>query len=86
MDSSFKALLDKFGINVGKFEQFKIYSLSKLMDKCITEYRKKMVLDLLDIDELDFDCLLKGLEENETLAQFDDNYPDINNLKEENIN
>ena len=43
MDSSFKALLDKFGINVDKFEQFKIYSLSKLMDKCITEYRKKMV-------------------------------------------
>ena len=44
-------------------------------------------MDLLDIDELDFDCLLKGhKEENETLAQFDNNYPDINNLKEENIN
>lgn len=63
MDSKFKAMLDALGINGDKFEKYKIHSLTKLMDNCIIEARKKKVLKLLDIDELDFDCLLEEYKE-----------------------
>ena len=66
MDSSFRTLLNNLQIDVEKFEKYKIYSLSKLMENCSNDVRKEKVLKLLSISELDYDMLLGEYEQIET--------------------